>query len=423
MREALARIRALLVEPDAEPLRKRVWVPLYGLRVSIQLGKQWARDRCPQIAGALAFQSVLCLVPMMAVAFGLLQATGQLSAQSALVSFMSDRIFPAIGEDLFEHLMDFVNNVRKGALGPFGIAITIVIAFTLFNSVEKVYGQIWRIERGRTLLGKFLIFYMLATLLPLMAGLTLYHTAKYWGGARGPLFSFLSTWISLLMLNKLLPRTPVRWRAALFGATISALLFEMAKYLFAVYVTGIALDKYRGVYGTVAIIPILLVWVYVAWLVVLFGAECAHAFQNLRVLEALDRRARGDGDRKVNGVVALRLLVAIASHFARGGKALSEPQLADHFELDEETITRIASRLRQRDLVVETTDAEVTGLMLARPAQHIKVLEVLDAFRPVDARSGQAAPQLDHLLRDLETAQRDRAQAVTLADLLSADPV
>src|SRR5262245_66557207 len=97
-------------------MRKRVWVPLYGLRVAIQIGKQWARDRCPQIAGALAFQSVLCLVPAMAVGFGLLQATGQLTAQSALVSFLSDRIFPAIGEDLFEHLMDFVNNVRKGAL-------------------------------------------------------------------------------------------------------------------------------------------------------------------------------------------------------------------------------------------------------------------------------------------------------------------
>src|SRR5262245_3566287 len=126
MREALARIRELLAleEPD-ETLRRHVALPLYGLRVSLQLGKQWSRDRCPQIAVALAFQSVLCLVQLLAVAFGLLQATGQLTAQSALVAFLSDRIFPAIGEDLFQHLMDFVNNVRKGALGPFGIAITI----------------------------------------------------------------------------------------------------------------------------------------------------------------------------------------------------------------------------------------------------------------------------------------------------------
>jgi membrane protein len=421
MREALARIRALLVEPEAEPLSKRVAVPLYGLRVAIQLGKQWARDRCPQIAGALAFQSVLCLVPLLAVAFGLLQATGQLSGQAALVSFLSDRIFPAIGEDLFEHLMAFVNNVRKGALGPFGLAITIVISYTLFHSVEKVYGQIWRIERGRTLLGKFLIFYTLATLFPLLAGLTLYHTAKYWGGARGPAFSFLSTWVMLLMLNKLLPRTPVRWRAAAFGATISALLFEMAKYFFAVYVTGIALSKYRGVYGTVAIVPILLVWVYVAWLVTLFGAECAHAAQNLRMLEALDRRARGDVDRKVNGVVALRVLVAIATHFKRGGKALDEPRLAELYDLDEDTVTRIAARLRDCDLVVEVAQTETTGLMLARPPEGIPVLLVLDAFRAVDVRGGEPAPRLDLLLRELEAVRRERASAVTLADLI-ADP-
>jgi membrane protein len=422
VREALARIRALLVEPEAEPLRKRVAVPLYGLRVAIQLGKQWARDRCPQIAGALTFQSVLCLVPLLAVAFGLLQATGQLSAQSALVSFLSDRIFPAIGEDLFEHLMDFVNNVRKGALGPFGIAITIVISYTLFHSVEKVYGQIWRIERGRTLLSKFLVFYTLATLFPLLAGLTLYHTAKYWGGARGPLFSFVSTWVALALLNKLLPRTPVRWRAAVAGATISALLFEMAKYLFASYVTRIALDRYRGVYGTVAIVPILLVWVYVAWLVTLFGAECAHAAQNLRMLEALDRRARGDVDRKVNGVVALRLLVAIATHFKRGGKALAEPQLAELYDLDEDTVTRVAARLRDCDLVVEVAQTEVTGLMLARPPETIPVLQVLDAFRTVDIRGGEPAPRLDLLLRELEAVRRERTSAVTLADLLIADP-
>src|SRR5579885_2604521 len=119
--------------------------------------------------------------------------------------------------------MDFVANVRKGALGPFGIAITLVISFTLYRSVENVFAQIWRVRHGRPLLGKFLIFYTLATLLPLLFGLSL----SYWSGASGPLVSFATTFVALVLLNKMLPRTIVRWKAALAGAAVSALLFEV----------------------------------------------------------------------------------------------------------------------------------------------------------------------------------------------------
>jgi uncharacterized BrkB/YihY/UPF0761 family membrane protein len=137
MHSVIERIRSLLLAPPAERMQRRIAYPLYLLRVGIQLGKQWASDRCPQIAGALTFQSVLSLVPLMAIASALLQWTGQLSAESALEHYLSDRVFPAIGTDLFEHLTDFVENVRRGALGPFGVAITLVISFTLFTPSRR----------------------------------------------------------------------------------------------------------------------------------------------------------------------------------------------------------------------------------------------------------------------------------------------
>jgi membrane protein len=419
VRESIARVRALLLDPPSAPLARRVAYPLYVLRVAIQLGKQWARDKAPIVAASLAFQSALTLVPLLAVTSALLAAAGAFDAQSALITYLSDRIFPAIGIDLFEHLMEFVQNVRHGALGPLGILITTVLAYTLFHSVENVFGQIWRIQRGRSLWSKFIVFYTLATLMPFFIGMSLYHTARYLGaGARGAAFSFASIWFALLFANKLLPRTSVRWRAAIVGATVSALLFELAKHFFTSYLTAVALARYQGVYGGLAIIPISLMWMYVAWLVILFGAECAHAAQNLHTLEALDRRARGAGHDKVNPLVAVRLVCAVAAHFRDGGKALSEEELAERFDLDELVVDQIASRLKSNDILVEVS-GDVHGLLLACPPEQLTVERVFAALRPPDTRTGDPLPRVDALLRALEQARRGQVGELTIADLLS----
>jgi membrane protein len=418
----LAELRALLARPSAAPLRRRVAYPLFVARVGIQLGKQWARDRCPQIAAALAFESALTLVPMLAVTSALLEATGALDAQSTLVHYLTGTVFPAIGEDPFEHLMAFVRNVRKGALGPFGLAFTLGLAYTLFHSVENVFGQIWRIERGRTLLGKFMVFYTLATLVPFLLAISLYHTARYWtGGWRGALFSFCAIWVALALANKLLPRVPVRWRAAFAGATISALLFELCKQIFTRYLTAVALAKYRGVYGGMAIIPITLVWIYVVWIVILFGAECAHAAQNLHILEALERRARGIGDDKVSGPVALRVAAQVAVHFRGGGRALDEEALAAQLGLDEEVLTRVVARLKGAGVLCAVS-GEASGLLLARPAEHIPVDEILAPFRAQDVHAPAGTPGVDALLRALEVARQAQVANLTLGQLIEGGP-
>jgi membrane protein len=420
--KSLARLRELLSDPTHHvPRRWTLEYPLYVMRLAMQVGKQWARDRCPQMAAFLAFETALTLVPLLAVISAVLETAGALSAQSSLFNYLSDQVFPAIGPDLFEHLMGFVTNVRKGALGPFGLAITLVLGYTLFHSVEGIFDQIWRVPRGRTLLSKFVVFYLLATLTPLLAGLSLYYTARDFTAWRGTLVSFGSIFAAFFLVNKLLPRAPVRWRAALVGAAVSAVFFELAKYGFAYYLGRVALARYRGVYGSVAIIPITLAWMFVGWLVILFGAECAHAAQNLHLLEALDRRARGDADSKVNGTVALRLMVAIACHFRSGGKALSPEALAERFDLDEDTLLRISTRLKARDLIV-LVSGDASGLMLARPPEQIRVEDVLGAFRPPDVRGGdERAPRIDALLRDLEAARRERTAELTLGDLCASE--
>jgi membrane protein len=418
LRTAIARLRKALLDPPSQPLHFGLALPLYIVRLAIQLGKQWARDKCPQIAASLTFQSVLVLVPLFAVTSALALATGALGAQSALMSYLSHQVFPVVGEDFFHHVTSLVENVREGALGPAGIAITLVISYLLFHSVEGVFCSIWRAERRRSLWSKFIVFYTLATLVPFLLGLSLYHSAQYFErpGLR-TLLPFLSIALAFTFANKLLPPIHVRWRAAIAGGLVSALAFELLKHLFATYVTDFALARYQGVYGSLAIIPIALVWMYVVWLTILFGTECAHAAQNLHALEALDRRARGDGDEKVSGALALRFVREIALHYAKGGAALLPEELADRFALSEDIAKRVIARLKAKGLLVEV-QGEVNGLLLARPADQLKIEEILAAFSPTDIRSGPDTPVLDELLREVEQARRDRLSDRTVADLL-----
>jgi membrane protein len=415
VQESIARIRALMLDPPAEPLRRRVSWPLYVLRVAAQLGRQWAANKCPQIAASLAFQTVLSLVPIMAVTSALLTATGALRAESALTRLLSEHVFPAVGPDLFEHLMSFVDNVRKGALGPFGLAFTLLLAYTVYHSADKVFSQIWRAPNRRPLVGKFIVFYMLATLVPFLLGLSLYQTARYWNLAgRGAFVSGASIWLALLLANKLLPQVHVRWRAAALGATVSAILFEGAKITFTKYLTTVALTKYEGVYGGLAIIPITLAWLYLAWLVVLFGAECAHAAQNLR---ALERRARGEARDRPFGFLALRLVVALAERFCAGGLALPESELASRFELDVDVVARIVARLKSFGLLVEV-EGEAEGLLLAMPAAALPLERVLAAFTPADVPGAERSSRLGELLGTLEQNERETLGRLTVADLL-----
>ncbi len=275
-----------MISPLLLRVRRLLERETYGLRLLLQIGRQWARDKCPQQAASLAFQTTLGLVPLTAVGFAVLRATGALREQSALVEFLSRRILPVRGESIAASLLAFADNIRPGALGLPGIALTLLLLYVLFHNVESIWNDIWRVRERRTFWGKFPVFYTLATLLPAGLALSLYNTARFWRtGGLGLLISFGLTVAALALANRLLPRAPVKWRAAFAAAAVSAVLIELGKFAFSAYVSRLLLSRYEGIYGPLGVVPMLLTWIYVSWLAILFGAEVAYTVQNLERLE------------------------------------------------------------------------------------------------------------------------------------------
>lgn len=412
--------------PDGT-VRKRVFVPVYALRVLLQVIRQWARDRCPQQAASLAFQSALSIVPLVAIALVLLRAIGAFGAQSALVEVLAKQVLPISQEQISTHLVGWAQNLTDfGTAGLAGFLMMLVLSFVMFNSTERIFNDIWRSERRRSLGQKLVVFYALVTIVPALMGLSLYQAARYGltSGFVGALGALTATWGALLLGNKLLPSCKVGWGQAAVGALFSALLFEIAKHLFGYYVANVAFQKYAGVYGTLGLLPILLLWIYYSWLVVLFGAEIAHAAQNLKHLERLDRRARQSSPEnelfeKVNGTVAVRLLARVVEAWRNGEAPPSRAALATRFDLSDDVVDRIFRRLRETHLVIEAGGE--AGYLPARHPAEIRLADVFAAFRGSDVVSttlrSSARNRLDEVLAELELSALQKARGVTLEDV------
>ena len=423
MRQTLHHIKAALdgAFPSAEMARvisRRARAGIYFSRLGIRIVKQWFADRCPQQAAALTYQTTLTLVPLLALVFAGLRQAHSLDVESQLVTFLSTQILPDM-DGVVEHLQSFSDKVASGATGALGLLFAVVTTFYLFYTVESTFNDIWRVVARRTWLRKFMIFYPVVTLVPVLAGAYLYWSGKLIGSA-GALrfFGPLSIqFLGLFLFNWLLPNMRVRWYAALAGALATGFALEGLKWGFVHFAKQALLTSYGGVYGPLALVPLLLLWIYIDWWLILLGAEIANAIQNLRLLEAEERRR--SGDEPINGLVAAQLLAVIAANYEQGGHGVDRATLSRDFGLSVDVIDRIAARLRPRGLLAEVA-GDREGFIPGRPASRIALDEVLAAFRSTDLETAQGAtsPELAALISDLEAARKARIGETTLADLL-----
>lgn len=428
VRRTLGQLRTLIgaktfTSASADHLSSRGRAVFYLTRLGIRILKQWARDKCPQQAAALAFNTALSLVPVTAIAFTILRSMGSLDAQSRLSDFVATNVFPGM-EDVADRIEGFSRNISVGALGGAGLVFTIVTCYSLYSYVERIFNDIWRVGQRRTMLGKFLTFYAMVTLLPALASMSLYWSGRLIGASAASRFlAPLAIQVGgLLLMNKLLPRPNVTWRAALVGATFTAVVLEASKFGFVRFAKNMLLNSYNGVYGSLGLIPLLLIWIYVSWLIVLLGAEIAFAVQNLRILEAEDRRSTGD--EPINGLLAAQLLSVVAAAHEVSGQAAPKTLLVTEFGLTPDVIDRVVDRLKKHGLIAEV-QGDINGFIPGRAAGAITLDQVLAAFRSSDIElaDGTTSEKLRRLVADLENSRKQRTAGLTIADLLPGQRV
>lgn len=253
---------------------------------------RFREDRLGLTASSLTFTTLIALVPLLTVVLAVFTAFPMFASfESALDRYFLQNLVPeAIARPVMRALNQFAAKAR--GLGTAGLLLLVATALALVLTIDKTLNGIWRVRRVRPLAQRVLIYWAVLTLGPLVLGVGLslpsllsasgvaagagVAAAKAPPGLLGLLLNLLEfslLWLALAGLFRYVPNTPVRWTHALAGAGFATLAIEIAKVLLAWYVTNVPV--YTSVYGAFATVPILLLWTFTVWLVVLFGAVIA----------------------------------------------------------------------------------------------------------------------------------------------------
>lgn len=267
-------------------LRNLPWEDLRGLyRFALQRLNQ---ERLPQVAGSLTFTTVLALVPMLTIALALFTTFPIFNTfRTSLEAYFIQSVMPkGIANTILGNLNQFASKAtRLSALGAIGLIATTLI---MMSTIDRAFNHIWRVKSARPFTQRLVIYWAIMTLGPLLIGVSITVTSYLLGATSGmvmkePLvgaiaYTLLSVFLTMgafTLLYIVVPNRIVDWRDAACGGLLAAVVFEIAKRLFVVFIAKF--PTYTVIYGALAALPIFLLWIYVSWLVTLMGAVLAAA--------------------------------------------------------------------------------------------------------------------------------------------------
>lgn len=326
-------------------------------QMAIILGGRFRDARLGVSASSLTFTTVLALVPLFTVGLAVFAAFPLFGKfQDTIQRWLIDSLVPdSISRQVLGYLTQFSRKANR--LGTMGLVALLASAIALMVTIERTLSQIWRLERQRPLPQRVLLYWSAITLGPLLLGASLAITSYVVTASRDVVdalpaalrwlldsFEFVLLVLSVSGLYFYVPYTRVRWRHALTAGLLVALGIELAKKLLAVYLTQI--PTYSAIYGAFAAVPILLVWIYVAWAIVLLGAVVA------ATLPELGRQAW----RKPEGVgwhfkLALQVLAALHAVREQEAKGLSLHRLSQQLQVDPTHLAPLLDQLKSLDWV------------------------------------------------------------------------
>ncbi|HEY9548125.1 MAG TPA: YihY family inner membrane protein, partial [Kiloniellaceae bacterium] len=274
------------------------------LPFAVYCGRRFMADGCLRTATQLSYASLLAIVPVLAICFGLLAAFPafeRLRVEAQVYLF--ENLVPNAGMEVSDQIATFVENARS--MTGFGMLALMVTALLLLSTINGAFNAIWRVTEPRPLMVRLMAYWMILTIGPLLLGASLslssygFVSAALQQGERAigltQLLPFLLAAGAFTLLYAAVPARAVAFHHALAGGVFAGALFELLKGGFGFYLRQF--PSYEAIYGALAAVPVFLVWMYLSWAIVLLGAEIAAAAPEWRLVDRLRHGSRGAGPR------------------------------------------------------------------------------------------------------------------------------
>lgn len=415
------RVQRLLQSP-ADELGRGGQFMAYQVRLGLFCGRKLVKDRLQVTASALSYKTLLSLIPVLVLFWMLINALvpGEIrdGVREAVFDFLhlseissaTESEGPVMGDSQFmageeaamaaghgstlrEAVTEMIDKQVAGIQGG-GASITIisVILFvwagmSIFRTVEGAFNYIWEVRRGRSLLMRFRDFISALVLVALFLGLAVFWQRRQGGfsiGGVAVLVPLVGTWLLFFVIYKTMPTVQVPSKAAAMAAVVAGTLWELGAK------TGLLMYlKYAAgpqkLYGNLALIPVLMLWIWLSWILVLFGAELAYVIQYMKSLtrdmfdqQRTSRFLRGD-------LVALGLATEVGRQFAGGEEPPTRQELAEAVGASEGDAGEVLRVLHEAGLIrqAERGDGQ-RGYQPSRPLEQITAASVAEAGSSVE---------------------------------------
>ena len=390
----------------------------------------FVKDQTIIRAAALTFTTILSFVPFLAVAFSISKGFGFQNTGK-----MRDLILHlTTGQpEVADKIIEYIDRTNVQALGWVGVVTLLFTVLSLVGTIEKAFNVIWSVNKGRSAWRRVTDFFPIILFGPIflfiassfnfslqnqdfIARLMSLKAIGYLETVFLKTVPYLLIIMAFSMMYAFIPNTRVRVRAALIGGTVGGILWQMAQWLYINWQIGAV--KYNAIYGSFAQLPLLLVWIYLSWVIVLLGAQVSHAWQNINSF--VKQRYFGSATPYERQKIAVLMMVVLAKRFHEGSPLPSVEEISDGLMAPATLVSDLFRVLQQAGY---TVPAEVPGCEVYAPARELAEVRVLDVIRAVNmegeqrvfAEFDQKYGFLDHILGGLgEATARSEANMTLL---------
>lgn len=402
-----------------------------ALRVASLSIRGFFRHNGPLRASALTFYSLLSIVPVAAMAFGIAKGFG---FEKRLEAQLLEKL-PGQEEVLIEVVTAarrFIESTKGGVIAGIGIVVLFWAVLKMLSNIEASFNHIWEVRTARSPVRKFadyLSMMLIGPVLFILSGsvtvflstqVEMYAERFELVGMVSPVLlallrftPYFLWWLLLTVVYMVMPNTRVRWTAAMAAGIVAGTLYQIVQWSYITFQVGVA--RYNAVYGSFAALPLFLIWLQLSWLVVLLGGEISYAFQNADRFEF--EQEADEISARLRRLFSLRIVQLLCRRFARGQAPLPAEAISREVDLPRALVSRLLGHLAEAGIVSRTTvDGEQTGY---QPAQAIHRLTVHRVVRDLDRRASETgitppAAEMEELEDLLE--QLDRAAAASPAN-------
>jgi membrane protein len=423
----------LLWPPETEKLPYWRRALLFNGRLCYAIGRDLLDGYLTLQATSLVYTTLLALVPMLAVSFSVLKGFG---VHNQLEPLLLQALAPLgkQGELIVTRLIGFVDNTNVGVLGSVGLALLLYSVISLISKIEQVFNHTWHVPGRRPMTQRFSQYLSVLMVGPVLffsavgatASLRSYTLVQRAAEIQilgflienlGRLLPYLLITLAFTFVYAVVPYTKVRLRSALIGALVAGLLWQSIGYVFAAFMAGST--KYAAIYSSLAIPILFMMWVYIAWLIVLIGANIAFYHQYPEYLASRTR------DLRLSNRMRERLALALASRIVynhyQSEPAWTAERLAHAVAMPLTNVRQVLTMLEHAGIVLRT-DNEPPRFVPAHAPEESQVIDLLRFVRrwgedTVGTQSPRSSPAIETLEQRIDVAVSNALSDMSLRDL------